>query len=180
MPHLTVMASLDPSAMERLASFATAHGHWVLPLVFVVGFLKSIAIVAVFIPSTAFFIALAGVFSASGGTFAPLWLAAAFGATTGDILSYLVGHHYRERLPGIWPFNKSPELLARGEAIFAKWGLWSVLGAKFVWGIRPFIPVIAGAYRMPFVLFVAVTNMSSLVWAGIGMGAGFGLWKLWS
>lgn len=180
MPHLTVMASLDPSAMERLASFATAHGHWVLPLVFVVGFLKSIAIVAVFIPSTAFFIALAGVFSASGGTFAPLWLAAAFGATTGDILSYLVGHHYRERLPGIWPFNKSPELLARGEAIFAKWGLWSVLGAKFVWGIRPFIPVIAGAYRMPFVLFVAVTNMSSLVWAGIGMGAGFGLWKLWA
>jgi hypothetical protein len=33
---------------------------------------------------------------------------------------------------------------------------------------------------MPFLLFVTVTNLSSMVWAGIGMGAGFGLWKLWS
>jgi membrane protein DedA with SNARE-associated domain len=174
------LAALDPTILDRLTAIATAHGHWVLPLVFFVGFLKSIAIVAVFIPSTAFFIALAGVYGAAGGTFTPLWLAAAFGATTGDVLSYAVGHHYRERIPGMWPFVKAPDLLQKGEAIFAKWGIWSVLGAKFVWGIRPFIPVIAGAYMMPFVLFVAATNLSSLVWAGIGMGAGFGLWRLWA
>lgn len=174
------IASLDPTVMDRLSAFATAHGHWVLPLVFVVGLLKSIAILAVFIPSTAFFIALAGVYSAAGGTFAPLWLAAALGATTGDALSYVVGHHYREHLPRMWPFTTAPDLLARGEALFAKWGIWSVLGAKFVWGIRPFIPIVAGAYRMPLVLFLAATNLSSLAWAGIGMGAGFGLWRMWS
>jgi membrane protein DedA with SNARE-associated domain len=166
--------------MNGLVTFVTDHGHWILPLVFVIGFLKSIAVIAMFIPSTAFFIALAAAYSAGGGTFAPLWLSAAFGATTGDVLSFIVGHHYRERVPHMWPFTKVPDLLARGEAMFARWGLWSVLGAKFVWGIRPFIPIVAGAYRMPFILFVAVTNMSSLVWAGLGMGAGFGLWKLWS
>ena len=180
LPGLAVTASLNAIAMDELATFATAHGHWVLPLVFAVGLLKSIAILAVFIPSTAFFIALAGVYSAGGGTFTPLWLAAALGATTGDVLSYAVGHHYRERIPCVWPLTTAPDLLARGEALFAKWGIGSVLGAKFVWGIRPFIPIIAGTYRMPFVLFLVATILSSLVWAGIGMGAGFGLWRMWS
>ena len=173
-------ASLDPSMMDRLTSFATAHGHWVLPLVFVVGLLKSIAILAAFVPSTAFFIALAAVYSAAGGTFVPLWLAAAAGATAGDVLSYLVGHHYRERIPRMWPLNKAPHMLTRGEVAFARWGIGSVLGAKLVWGIRPFIPIVAGMYRMPFPVFLAATHLSSMIWAGIGMGAGFGLWRMWS
>lgn len=177
---LAALAMPDTGALDGLRSFATAHGHWVLPLVFFVGFLKSIAILAVFIPSTAFFVALSAVFSAAGGTFTPMWLAAATGATTGDVLSYLAGHHYRERIPKMWPLTRVPEAISQGELLFARWGTGSVLGAKFVWGVRPFIPIVAGMYRMPFVIFLAATHLSSLVWAGIGMGAGFGLWQLWN
>jgi membrane protein DedA with SNARE-associated domain len=177
---LTGFASLDPSTMDRLVVFATAHIGWVLPLVAFIGFLKSIAIIAVFIPSTAFFVALAAVYSAAGGTFAPLWLAAAAGATSGDVLSYLAGRHYRADIPRLWPISKSPDMLEKGEGLFRQWGVWSVLGAKFIWGVRPFIPIIAGMYRMPFAIFLAATNLSSLIWAAIGIGAGFGIWRLWS
>jgi membrane protein DedA with SNARE-associated domain len=48
-----------------------------------------------------------------------------------------------------------------------------VLGAKFVWGIRPFIPIVAGIYNMPSWLFLPATTLSSMIWAGIGIGAGF-------
>lgn len=176
---MLALTALDPTIADRLAAFASAHGHWVLPLVGAVGFLKSLPIIAVFIPSTAFFIALAGAYSAGGGTFLPLWMSAALGATIGDVLGYSIGRRYRYLVPLMWPFTKAPALLKRGEELFSLWGTWSVLGAKFVWGVRPFIPIVAGMYRMPFVLFVAATHLSSMVWAGIGMGAGYGLWRIW-
>jgi membrane protein DedA with SNARE-associated domain len=175
---MLVITALDPATAERISAFATSYRGWILPLVFAVGLLKSTPVVAMFIPSTAMFVVMAAAFSAGGGTFAPLWLAAAIGATTGDAVFYGLGAHHRHGIARLWPISKSPELLARGEALFKRWGILSVLGAKFVWGVRPFIPVIAGMYRMPFGLFLAVTNLSSLVWAGIGMGAGFGLWQL--
>jgi membrane protein DedA with SNARE-associated domain len=165
---------------EQILAILRSHAYLALPIVFAVGLLKSIVLVGVFIPSTAMFVAAAAAYSATGGTFAPLWLAAAAGATAGDALGYAFGRRYRHDVATIWPMSKSPDLLPKGEVLFKRWGIGSVLGAKFVWGIRPFIPVIAGIYRMPFPIFLSATSLSSLVWAGIGMGAGFGLWRLWS
>ena len=165
---------------EQALVFVRTHAYLALPFAFAVGLLKSIVVISVLIPSTAMFVGVAAGYSATGGTFAPLWLAAAFGATAGDALGYIFGHHYGRGVVLIWPLSKSPELLPKGEALFKRWGVGSVLGAKFVWGVRPFIPVIAGIYRMPFPIFLSATSLSSMVWAGIGMGAGFGLWRLWS
>ena len=165
---------------EHIIAVVQTRAYLALPLVFAIGLLKSIVLVSAFIPSTAFFVAAAAAFSATGGTFAPLWLAAAAGATAGDALGYAFGHRYRHGVAAIWPMSKTPDLLPRGEALFRRWGIGSVLGAKFVWGVRPFIPVIAGIYRMPFPIFLSVTSLSSMVWAGIGMGAGFSLWRMWS
>lgn len=173
------VAAFDASQLGRFVAFIAAHQSTILPLVFIIGLLKSAPVVTAFIPSTAMFVALAAAFSAGGGAFAPLWLAAATGATTGDALFYVLGRQRRAVISQTWPVSRAPALLARGEILFARWGIWSVLGAKFVWGIRPFIPIIAGMYRMPFPLFLAVTNLSSLMWAAIGMGAGFGLEQVW-
>jgi membrane protein DedA with SNARE-associated domain len=172
-------ASLDPTLMERITGFAVAQKHWVLPIVFAVGLLKSTPVMTVFIPSTAMYVGLAAACGAGGGTFVPPWLAAAFGATAGDMIFFALGYTYRHGIVRRWPISTAPDLLTRGEVLFMRWGMWSVLGAKFVWGIRPFIPIIAGMYRMRLALFLAATNLSSLVWAAIGMGAGFGLWQLW-
>ena len=165
---------------EQILALVRAHADLALPFAFFVGLLKSIAVISVFIPSTAMFVGVAAAYSATGGTFAPLWLAAAAGATAGDALGYAFGHHYRHRVADIWPLSSAPELLPKGEVLFKRWGVGSVLGAKFVWGVRPFIPVIAGIYHMPFPIFLSATSLSSMVWAGLGMGAGFGLWRLWS
>ncbi len=165
---------------EQILTLVRAHAYLALPLVFSIGLLKSIVLISMFIPSTAMFVAAAAAYGASGGAFAPLWLAAAAGATAGDALGYAFGHHYRYGVAAIWPMSQAPDLLPKGEVLFKQWAVGSVLGAKFVWGVRPFIPVIAGIYRMPFALFLSATSLSSMVWAGIGMGAGFGLWRLWS
>ncbi len=174
----TIWVAIDNR--EQIIAAVRDHAYLALPLVFGIGLLKSIVLVSVFIPSTAMFVAAAAAYSATGGTFAPLWLAATAGATAGDAIGYAFGHHYRHGATAIWPMSKAPELFPKGELLFKRWGVGSVLGAKFVWGVRPFIPVIAGIYRMPFPIFVSATSLSSMVWAGIGMGAGFGLWRIWS
>jgi membrane protein DedA with SNARE-associated domain len=177
--HMASILALDPAVMERIVAFSAANRPWILPLVFVIGLLKSTPVIAVFVPSTAMFIALAAAYNAGGGAFVPLWLAATAGATSGDVIFYGLGHRYRHGITKVWPLSRTPELFARGEAIFVKWGTLSVFAGKFVWGIRPFIPLIAGMYQMRFILFLAVTNLSSLIWAAIGMGAGYGAWQLW-
>jgi membrane protein DedA with SNARE-associated domain len=180
---LTLIASLDAtvaSYASQISLFVSAHAQFVLPLVFVIGFLKSMPLIAMFIPSTAFFVAAAAAYAATGGTFTPLWIAAGAGATTGDLLGYAAGYRYRRAIGLMWPLSRTPELLPKGEALFQRWGIGSVLGAKFVWGVRPFIPIIAGIYRMPLGHFTPATSVSSLIWSAIGVGAGFGIWRLWS
>jgi membrane protein DedA with SNARE-associated domain len=171
----STLAQLDTSALEPILAIVRANTALVLPIVGLVGFIKSLPIVAAFLPSTILFVGVGGIYAASGGTFGPLWLAVAVGATLGDVVCYCVGRLAGEDAGKIWPISKYPDLIPKGKLMFAKYGVGSVLGAKFVWGLRPFIPIVAGIYVMPWWLFLPATTLSSMIWAGIGIGAGFSL-----
>jgi membrane protein DedA with SNARE-associated domain len=164
---------LDLTPYEPLLSLVRTNATYILPMVGLIGFIKSLPIIAVFLPSTVLFVGIGSIYAASGGTFGSLWLAVAIGATLGDLLCFLIGWIAGEDAAKIWPVNKYPDAIPRGKDVFAKYGILSVLGAKFVWGLRPFIPIIAGIYNMPIWLFLPATTLSSMVWAGIGIGAGF-------
>jgi membrane protein DedA with SNARE-associated domain len=175
MINLAALLRIDPATIEPLLAMIRAFAPWALAIVGVVGFIKSLPVVALFLPSTLLFVAIGGAYAASGGSFVSLWLAAALGATAGDCLCYAGGRIAKGDVGKMWPLTKYPDALPKGEQVFRKYGVLSVLGAKFVYGLRPFIPVVAGIYGMPFALFASATSLSSLVWAGIGISAGFGL-----
>ena len=164
---------LDLTPYEPLLALVRTNAAYILPMVGLIGFIKSLPIIAVFLPSTVLFVGIGSIYAASGGTFGPLWLAVAIGATTGDLLCYLVGRFAGDGAGKIWPVSKYPDAIPKGKTVFAKYGVLSVLGAKFVWGLRPFIPIVAGIYIMPVWLFLPATTLSSMIWAGIGIGAGF-------
>jgi membrane protein DedA with SNARE-associated domain len=164
---------LDLAPYEPLLALVRTNATYILPMVGLIGFIKSLPIIAVFLPSTVLFVGIGSIYAASGGTFGPLWLAVAIGATLGDLLCYLTGRFAGEGAGNVWPVSKYPDAIPKGKAIFAKYGILSVLGAKFVWGLRPFIPIVAGIYTMPVWLFLPATTLSSMIWAGIGIGAGF-------
>jgi membrane protein DedA with SNARE-associated domain len=167
------LGQIDLSAYEPLLALVRANAGYILPAVGLVGFVKSLPVVAVFLPSTVLFIAIASIYAASGGTFGPLWLAVTIGAALGDLLCYIIGRVAGDDAAKIWPLTRVPDVIPKGKVVFAKYGLLSVLGAKFIWGLRPFIPVVAGIYAMPVWLFLPATTLSSMIWAGIGIGAGF-------
>jgi membrane protein DedA with SNARE-associated domain len=92
------------------------------------------------------------------------WLAVA-GAIAGDGLSFWLGHHFKERLGGFWPFSRYPALFAKGETFFLRHGGKSILFGRFVGPVRPIIPATAGMLGMPGWKFLFVNTLSALAWA---------------
>jgi membrane protein DedA with SNARE-associated domain len=144
-------------------------------LVFALGFAESIAFVSLFVPSSIIFLGVGAMHSAAGGAFWPVWLAGAAGACAGDCLSYALGRYFKHDVGRVWPFRKFPDLVPRGQILFERWGVLSIVIGKFVGGLRPFVPVAAGILSMPWTLFLFGSATSSLIWAGIFLAPGYGI-----
>lgn len=160
---------------ELMLTFMRNNLHLTALIVFSLGFAESIALVSLFVPSTILFLAIGGLHSAAGGQFLPVWLAGAAGATLGDLASYSIGRTFQHDVHRIWPFTRMPGLIPQGRAMFERWGVWSIVAGKFVGGLRPFIPVVAGMLQMPWAVFLIGSALSSLVWAGIFLAPGYSL-----
>src|SRR5262249_30580190 len=160
---------------DLLLAFMRDHVQFTGIVVFLLGFGESIALVSLFVPSTFLFLGIGGIHSAAGGEFWPIWLAAATGACVGDCVSFWLGRHFKDDVAKTWPMSKFPELIPKGQAAFERWGALSIIGGKFIGGLRPFIPVVAGTMMMPWPLFLAASAISSLIWAGVFLAPGYGL-----
>lgn len=170
------MLGLEDAGWAKSAiDMLRANSALAAPLCFALGFGESIAFISLFVPSTILFLGIGGVYSAAGGSFVEVWLAGAAGAFLGDIVSYAVGRYFKDDVDRVWPFTKTPALLPKSRALFERWGFLSIIVGKFIGGLRPFLPVVAGVSAMPWGSFLAASAVSCLIWAGAFLGPGFGL-----
>jgi membrane protein DedA with SNARE-associated domain len=131
----------------------------------VLAFGESLAFVSLILPATAILFGVGGLIGVAGIEFWPLWGAAALGATVGDWVSYGLGRHYGYAIARIWPLSKHPDLLPRGQAFFAKWGLAGVFIGRFFGPLRSAVPLVAGICAMPRLPFQIANVGSAIVWA---------------
>lgn len=151
--------------IDAVTAAAAAHPAWAAALVFVAAAAESIAIIGAIVPGTAIIIAVGALVALGHLNLWAILAATTAGAVLGDGLSFWIGHRYRDRLRGIWPFARSPELLDRGEAYFLRRGAVSILIARFVPVIRSTVPIAAGMLGMGAGRFYAANVASALVWA---------------
>ena len=133
--------------MQVLVEFMRANQEWAIPIVFLVAFAECVAILSWLVPATVFFTAFGAVAGASGLNLMPLAVAASAGAGCGFWVSYWAGLVLGPRVDHHWPFNKNPQLLARGHAFFEKWGVASILIGHFFGPLRAVIAIVAGIVR---------------------------------
>ena len=145
--------------------FIRANQAWAAPVVFMLAFGESLAVISLLLPATAILFGLSGLLGASGVPFWPCWIAAVVGATLGDAVSYWIGYHFKDRLAHIWPLTRTPDLLPRGQRFFAKWGIAGVFFGRFFGPLRAAVPLAAGSCAMPHVPFQLANIGSALVWA---------------
>lgn len=160
---------------DALVAFIREHLVFAEPIVFLMGLAEGIPGLSLLVPSSALFLAIGGVHGGAGGQFWHLWLAASIGAVVGDCVTYTLGRWLEHDVERLRWFKVHPEALAKGHAIFERWGWLAVLGGKFTGFARPFIPMVAGIVNMPFPVFLAASCVSSLAWAGAFLAPGYGL-----
>lgn len=158
-----------------LLDFVRAHQSWAPVIVGVLAFAESVAVVSLLVPSTVLLLGIGALVGASGLEFWPIWLGAAVGAILGDWLSYAIGYRFKHAALRVWPLSRHPGLADRGEQFFSRWGAWGVFLRRFIGPLRAVVPLTAGIFAMPMLLFQTATIASAFVWAFIMLAPGAGL-----
>ena len=165
---------MNPAWLNSITEWITVHPIAAGALIFLVAFCDALVIVGIVVPALPLLFA-AGALIGLGHVNGPYALAcAAAGAFLGDALSYWFGRQMGpQRLRGCWPFVRYPQWLDRGETMFRRHGVKSILIARFVGAVRPFVPAIAGMLHMPMKRYAITSAFASIVWAALFLGPGW-------
>jgi membrane protein DedA with SNARE-associated domain len=150
---------------SHLTDFISMHPSYAAWAVFLLAFSEAIPIVGTVVPGSTLIVAISAL--AIGADISP-WLllaAATLGAIVGDGTSFWLGQRCHRQILERWPLNQFPQLIARSEAFFNRYGAASVFLARFTAVVRAFVPLIAGIVRMPARQFYVANILSAIVWA---------------
>jgi membrane protein DedA with SNARE-associated domain/membrane-associated phospholipid phosphatase len=165
--------------LQPYLDYFSQNPTWATAFIFFIAFGEALLIIGLFVPSTGVLIG-AGMLVGTGHLgFWPVFLATALGAILGDQLSYWAGKLYGYRLKTMWPLNRYPALVARGEGFVRHHGGKSIAIGRFVPGVKAVVPGIAGMFGMNQLYFTGVNIVSAIVWTAAhvlpGMVLGQGL-----
>lgn len=150
--------------IQPYLDYFAQHPGWAIALVFLIAFGEALLIIGLFVPSTAVLVG-AGMLVGTGHLeFWPVFIATALGAILGDQLSYWAGRLFGNRLKTLWPLNRYPVLVARGEDFVRKHGGKSIAIGRFVPGVKAVVPGIVGMFGMGQVYFAVINLTSGLFW----------------
>ena len=142
----------------------SAHPFWALALIFGVSLGEALLIIGLFVPSTVVLVSAGTLVGAGKLEFWPVMGATIFGCIMGDQLSYWAGRWYGDKLKAIWPLNKFPVLMAKGEEYVKVHGGKSIAIGRFIPGIKAVVPGIAGMFGMNQTFFTVVNFISGTAW----------------
>ena len=166
---------MDASWIDGLLAWIAAHPLLAGLAVFAIAFSDAVIVLGAIVPALPLLIAV-GVLIGLGELSGPYALiCAALGALAGDGLSYWVGRRWGDRLRGFWPFSRYPQLLDRGENLFRRNAFKSILIARYVGAIRPFVPAVAGMSHMPVAQYLKASGFACVSWAVLFLLPGWAL-----
>ncbi|MFL5162557.1 MAG: DedA family protein, partial [Microvirga sp.] len=89
-----------------------------------------------------------------------------------------IGFQFKHAVFRVRPLSSHQHLSDRGEQFFARWGAWGVFLGRFIGPMRAVVPLTAGIFAMPMLLFQTATIASAFGWAFIMLAPGAGLTAL--
>ena len=108
-------------------------------------------------------------------SFLALLAAAVAASLIVDTAWYFLGRRYGHRvLKTLCRISLSPDSCVRHtESIFEKWGMASVVAARFITGFSTVAPPLAGAMGASLPAFLFYDSLGTTLWAGTGLILGF-------
>jgi membrane protein DedA with SNARE-associated domain/membrane-associated phospholipid phosphatase len=151
--------------IKYLLHFLHLHPYWAIFFSFLIACIESLAILGLFVPGSTILGLMGGLIGAHILSPAPIIIAAVIGAIVGDGISYWLGYRYHTPIRSVWPINRFPGLLKKGEKFFIKYGGTSVFFARFIGPLRPVMPLVAGIMRLSPIRFLIANVLSAMLWA---------------
>ncbi|MGX7744511.1 DedA family protein [Rhodopseudomonas parapalustris] len=153
------------SLLDSLVHFAASHPGLAYLALFLAALLEAVPVLGSLVPGSTVILALSALIPGGEISLAGALASAVAGALIGDGAAYWTGHRAQRRILSAWPLSIYPDVVARAEAFFLRYGTWAVLFGRFVPPIRAFVPVTAGALQMKPARFFAVDVPAILLWA---------------
>ncbi len=151
--------------LSDITDFIAMHPHYAAWAVFGLAFSEAIPIIGTVVPGSTLIVATSALAIAAEISPWLLLAAATLGAILGDGASFWLGQRCHRQILQRWPLNQFPQLIARSEAFFNRYGAASVFLARFTAVVRAFVPLIAGIVQMPARQFYLANILSAIVWA---------------
>lgn len=150
---------------KHLLDLVAQYGAWTYLILFGIVFCETGLVVTPFLPGDSLLFA-AGAFAATGAfDLALLLLVLSVAAIAGDAVNYSVGRMLRHRLAdrGRLPFIK-PAHLEKTHAFYEKYGVKTIVIARFVPIVRTFAPFVAGVGEMSYRTFSLYNVAGGVAW----------------
>ncbi len=159
--------------IPRATAFIAQHGVWAGPIVGLLAFGESLAVVGLFMPTTALMIAVGGLIGA--GIVDPFWIMgwAVVGAAIGDWISYALGRRIGPAAYRRWPLNRHRQMVARTRLFFRRYGFLSIFVGRFLGPIRATVPLVAGIMDMDRRRFQIANISSAILWVPVMFAPGY-------
>jgi membrane protein DedA with SNARE-associated domain len=159
--------------ITRATEIITEHRAWAGPIVGILAFGESLALIGLFIPATALMIAVGGLLGAGIVDPLPVVACAAVGATLGDWISYSIGRRIGPSVYRRWPLNRHRSTVARARLFFRRYGFVSIFLGRFLGPVRATIPLVAGVMEMDRRRFQLANVSSAFLWVPMMFAPGY-------
>jgi membrane protein DedA with SNARE-associated domain len=159
------MFAFIETLIDATLAFVSDNRDWAFWIALVFAFGETVAGISILIPSTAVLLGVGALVATGELSLLPIWAGASIGAIIGSHLSYGLGWRYGDAILRIWPLRNYPDLVARGNTAFRKWGVIAVIIGHFFGPLRAVVFVMAGIARIAPQIFVPVNIVGCLAWA---------------
>jgi membrane protein DedA with SNARE-associated domain len=153
------------SLINGAADLTAQYPLLAIAVAFAAATIEAVAVLGILVPGTPILMAVAAASAMAGVPMMPIIIASIVGAVIGDFISYWVGHRFRLRLRGMWPFATRPTLMSQAEGFFRRYGAASVAICRFIPVLRSTVPLVAGMAGMARSRFLIANVSSAFVWA---------------
>jgi membrane-associated protein len=157
----------------HLVAITTEYGAWTYVVLFLIVFAETGFVVTPFLPGDSLLFA-AGALAALGSLDITIMMATLFvAAVIGDAVNYHIGRYLGPKvLSGKYPFLKK-EYLEKTQGFYDKYGVKTIIIARFVPIVRTFAPFMAGVGNMNYGRFFTYNVVGALLWVLICCLAGY-------
>ena len=162
-------------SIESINHYVDFFGPFIYVLIFIIAFFESVVFAGLLLPGTLIVVATGFIASQGSLSICLLFVVTSTAAISGDIFNFYLGMTRGEKLiTSITDkFGLKTDYLKIGEDFFRKHGDKSVFIGRFAAVMRPFIPFIAGIFKMRIRVFLFWNILSGVIWAGLFLALGY-------